>query len=87
VLRVRRFRCHKSNCALGIFCEAITHTYTSSVRLQEVLRQIGMALEGQAGSSPGDESGISGSRATILRLIRTTEFVREVAAKKVGIDH
>lgn len=90
VLLVRRFRCQKSTCARKIFAEqfpTLTRPYAQrSIRLQEALRQIGMVLGGQAGTRLGDELGISGSRDTILRLIRTTALAREVAPKKVGID-
>ncbi len=90
VLHVRRFRCHKKTCARKIFAEqfpTLTHPHAQrSIRLQEALSQIGMALGGQAGARLSEELGISGSRDTILRLLRTTEFGKEVAPKKVGID-
>jgi transposase len=45
-----------------------------------------MVLGGQAGTRLGEELGISGSRDTILRLIRMSALPTEVAPKKVGID-
>ena len=54
VLHVRRFRCRKSTCARKIFAEQfpmLTQPYAQrSIRLQQALRQIGMALGGQAGT-------------------------------------
>lgn len=45
-----------------------------------------MVLLGQAGTRLEEDLGISGSRDTILRLIRTTELPAGVAPKKVGVD-
>lgn len=45
-----------------------------------------MVLGGQAGTRLGEELGFSGSRDTILRLIRTTILPQQVSPKKVGID-
>jgi transposase len=90
VLHVRRFRCHKSTCARKIFAEqfpTLTHPHAQrTIQLQQALRQIGMALGGQAGACLGDELGISGSRDTILRLIRTTALPPATPPKKVGVD-
>ena len=90
VLHVRRFRCHKNTCVRKIFAEqfpTLTRPHAQrSLRLQEALSQIGVALGGQAGTRLGTELGISGSRDTILRLVRTTQVGKEAAPKKVGID-
>jgi transposase len=90
VLQVRRFRGQKSTCGRKIFAEpfpALTRPYAQrSIRLQEALCQIGMALGGQAGARLGGELGISGSRDTILRLLRATDPPAILAPKKVGID-
>ena len=90
VLHVRRFRCHKNTCARTIFAEqfpTLTRPHAQrSIQLQEALCRIGLVLGGQAGTRLGTELGISGSRDTILRLIRTTQVGKEVAPKKVGID-
>lgn len=90
VLHVRRFRCRKNTCARKIFAEqfpTLTRPHAQrSLQLQEALSQIGLALGGQAGTRLGAELGISGSRDTILRLLRTTQVEKEVAPKKVGID-
>ena len=90
VLHVRRFRCHKNTCVRKIFAEqfpTLTRPYAQrSIRLQEALCRIGLVLGGQAGTRLGEELGISGSRDTILRLMRTTELPAVVAPRKVGID-
>jgi transposase len=90
VLHVRRFRCQKHTCARKIFAEqfpALTRPHAQrSIRLQAALRQIGMAVGGQAGTRLGDELAISGSRDTILRLVRTAELPAVATPKKVGVD-
>src|SRR5260370_41751088 len=39
-------------------------------RLQEALCRLGLKMGGQAGADTGQEQGLSGSRDTILRLVR-----------------
>jgi len=90
ILNVRRFRCQKSTCARKIFAEPFP-TFVQphaqrSIRLQEALRQIGMTLGGQAGTRLGTELGFSGSRDTILRLVRAAELPPMAMPKKVGVD-
>jgi transposase len=60
MLFVRRFRCQKRTCGRKIFAEqfpTLTRPYVQhSLRLQETLRQIGLALGGQAGTRLGAET-------------------------------
>jgi transposase len=74
VLHVRRFFCKKSICAQKIFVERLPdlcHPHAQRTkRLQEALRQLGLTIGGQTGADMGNELGISGSRDTILRLVR-----------------
>jgi transposase len=90
MLFVRRFRCQKKTCGRKIFAEqfpTLTRPYVQhSLRLQETLRQIGLALGGQAGTRLGAKLGISGSRDTILRLVRAIVLPLTKAPKKVGVD-
>lgn len=90
VLQVRCFRCQKSSCARKIFAEqfpALTRPYAQrTLQLQEALRHVGLVLGGQAGTRLGSELGISGSRDTILRLVRATVLPVTEAPKKVGVD-
>jgi transposase len=90
ILSVRRFRCQRSTCARKIFAEpflTLTRPHAQRrIQLQEALRQIGLALGGQAGTRLGAQGGISGSRETILRLVRATELPSLRTPKKVGVD-
>ncbi len=90
VLQVRRFRCQKNTCARKIFAEpfpALTRPSAQrTLQLQEALRHLGRALGGQAGTRLGSDLGISGSRDTIVRLVRATVLPLAVAPKKVGVD-
>ena len=74
ILHVRRFFCKKSTCAQKIFAErlpSLCHPHAQRTkRLQEALCQLGLRVGGQAGADVGSELGISGSRDTILRLVR-----------------
>src|SRR5713226_6747988 len=74
IVEVRRFFCKKSTCARKIFAEqlpALCHPHAQRTkRLQEALCRLGLALGGQAGEDRGSEQGLSGSRDTILRLVR-----------------
>jgi DNA-binding NarL/FixJ family response regulator len=54
--------------------------------LQQALYRLGIALGGQAGADIGSEQGLSGSRDTILRLLKTAEPPETVPPKKIGID-
>jgi transposase len=56
------------------------------VRLQKALCQLGLTVGGQAGAEVGGKQGMSGSRDTILRLVRTTEPPTTEPPKKVGVD-
>lgn len=90
ILQVRRFRCQRRTCARKIFAEQfplLTRPYAQrSILIQGTLRQIGVAVVGQAGTRLGGKLGISGSRDTILRLVRATKFPPMATAKKVGVD-
>ncbi len=55
-------------------------------RLQEALRQLGLTIGGQAGADVGSELGISGSRDTILRLVRQSEQLVRSEPHVLGLD-
>jgi transposase len=90
VLRVRRFFCKKSTCAQKIFVERLPdlcHPHAQRTkRLQEALRQLGLTIGGQAGADVGGELGISGSRDTILRLVRHSEQLAQPEPHVIGLD-
>jgi transposase len=77
LVSVRRFFCTRRICAQKIFAEqlpALCRPYAQRTkRLQEALCQLGLAIGGQAGADVSQELGISGSRDTILRLVRKSE--------------
>jgi transposase len=89
-MHVRRFFCKKGTCAQKIFVERLPdlcHPYAQRTkRLQEALRQLGFTIGGQAGSDVGGELGISGSRDTILRLIRQSEQPAQPEPHVIGLD-
>src|SRR5579862_5027925 len=77
ILHVRRFFCKKSTCAQKIFVERLPelcHPHAQRTkRLQEAPCELGLKGGGQAGADLGSELGFSGSRDTILRLLRRSE--------------
>ena len=90
VMHVRRFFCKKSTCAQKIFVErlpTLCHPHTQRTkRLQEALRQLGLRGGGQAGADGGSELGISGSRDTILRLVRRSPQSAKTEPRIIGLD-
>jgi transposase len=89
-MHVRRFFCQKSTCAQKIFVERLPdlcrpHTQRTK-RLQEALRQLGLTIGGQAGADMGSDLGISGSRDTILRLVRQWEPPAQPEPHVIGLD-
>lgn len=90
IMHVRRFFCKKSTCAQKIFVERLPelcrpHAQRTK-RLQEALRQLGLTIGGQAGADRGSELGISGSRDTILRLVRQSEQLVQSEPHVIGLD-
>lgn len=90
IMHVRRFFCNKSTCVQKIFVERLPdlcHPYAQRTkRLQEALRQLGLISGGQAGADLGSELGISGSRDTILRLLRQSEPPAQPEPHIIGLD-
>jgi transposase len=90
IMQVRRFFCKKSTCAQKIFVERLPelcHPHAQrTIRLQEALRQLGLTTGGQAGADLGSELGISGSRDTILRLLRQSQQPAPPEPHVIGLD-
>lgn len=90
ILHVRRFFCKKSICAQKIFVERLPelcHPHAQrSTRLQEALCQLGLRVGGQAGADVGSELGMSGSRDTILRLVRRSQQQATSEPRIIGLD-
>src|SRR5260221_7059024 len=90
IMHVRRFFCQKSTCAQKIFVERLPdlcrpHAQRTK-RLQEALCQLGLTTGGQAGADLGSELGISGSRDTILRLLRQSHQSAPAEPHVIGLD-
>ncbi len=90
IMHVRRFFCKKSTCAQKIFAERLPELcrpYAQRTnRLQEALSQLGLRVGGQAGADAGSELGISGSRDTILRLVRLWKQSAQSSPRVIGLD-
>jgi hypothetical protein len=90
ILHVRRFFCNKSTCAQKIFVERLPdpcrpHAQRTR-RLQEALCGLGLTRGGQTGADIGNDLGISGSRDTILRLVRQWEQPAQPEPHVIGLD-
>ena len=90
IVHVRRFFCKKSTCAQKIFVERLPelcHPHAQRTkRLQKALCELGLKIGGQAGADVGSERGISGSRDTILRLVRQSEQPALQEPHVIGLD-
>ncbi len=90
IMHVRRFFCKKSTCAQKIFVErlpSLCHPHAQRTkRLQEALCQLGFRGGGQAGADVGSDLGISGSRDTILRLVRRSPQPAISEPRIIGLD-
>jgi transposase len=90
MLHLRRFFCTKSTCAQKIFTERLPELCyphaQRTIQLQQALCQLGLASGGQAGAEIGSEQGLSGSRDTILRLVRRHQLPDLPTSPIVGID-
>ena len=90
LIHVRRFFCSESTCTQKIFVERLPelcHPHAQRTkRLQEALRQLGLAAGGQAGADQANELGISGSRDTILRLLRQLPPPAPSEPRIIGLD-
>jgi transposase len=90
IVHVRRFFCKKSTCAQKIFVERLPelcrpHAQRTK-RLQKALCELGLKIGGQAGADVGSELGMSGSRDTILRLVRQSEQPALQEPHVIGLD-
>ncbi len=89
-MQVRRFFCKNRTCAQKIFVERLPelcrpHAQRTK-RLQKALCELGLKIGGQAGADGGSELGISGSRDTILRLVRQSEQPAQQEPRVIGLD-
>lgn len=90
LIEVRRFFCKKSTCPRKIFAERLPELCDPYAklpkRLQEALRGLGLRMGGQQAADAGYEQGMSGSRDTILRLVRKVEPSQPKEPKIIGLD-
>lgn len=90
ILSVRRFVCQDRTCAQKMFAERLPelcHSHAQrTIRLQEALCHLGLALGGQAGAEVGAELGLFGSRDTILRLVRHHPLPDPPPPRVIGLD-
>jgi len=90
IMHVRRFFCKNRTCVQKIFVERLPelcrpHAQRTK-RLQKALCELGLKIGGQAGADVGSELGISGSRDTILRLVRQSEQPAQQEPHVIGLD-
>jgi len=90
LMHVRRFFCKKRTCTQKIFVErlpALCHPHAQRTKqLQEALCRLGLRGGGQAGADTASELGISGSRDTILRLLRQSQPSARAEPHVIGLD-
>jgi len=87
---VRRFVCSKRSCAQKIFAERLPdlcHAHAQRTKhLQAALCQLGLSSAGQASADTAQEHILSGSRDTILRLVRRMPLPPPAAPPLIGLD-
>ena len=90
-LLTRRFRCRNSECNRKVFAEQISGLAgakaRTTVRLGEIVGQVGYALGGLPGSRLLASSGIRASREMVLRRIKVRAAARsQPNARVVDVD-
>jgi transposase len=90
VLRVRRFRCPVAACPRRIFTERLPHLVCPyarrTVRAQEVVRAIALAVGGEAGARLIARLRLGVSAATLRRLIHRAEVPVVTPPRVIGVD-
>lgn len=89
-LRVRRFFCDATECAVRTFAEQVTGLTRRYARrsplLQGMLESIGLALAGRAGARLATALGLPASRTTLLRLVRALPDPEIGTVAVLGVD-
>jgi transposase len=92
-LRTRRFFCDAEDCARQIFTERLpetTATYARrTLRMEQALRWLALALGGEAGARTAQRLGLGISGDTLLRHLRRMARVQKpapVAPRVLGMD-
>lgn len=89
-LQVRRFVCRQASCPRRLFAERrpdIMQPFARrTIRLNETLQTIGLALGGEAGQRTAQQLGLAVSAATLLRRVRALPKPSTPSVRVVGID-
>lgn len=89
-LQVRRFFCDNPSCQRKTFAEAVPDVAARyarrTVRLTDVLKQLGFALGGEQGTRIADVLKVACSADTILRLIRRATLTTHATPTHLGVD-
>jgi transposase len=89
-LRVRRFRCHQSDCSRKTFAEqapVLAGRYAHRThRLRSMLETIGFSLGGRPGSRHCKRLAMPSSRTTLLRLVRAVPEAPIESPRVLGVD-
>src|SRR5215470_17064455 len=89
-VHARHLYCRHVECSQRIFCERIP-TFVApyarrTLRLNEALRLIGVAVGGEAGSRLAIALGMSISPDTIIKMIRQIQLPTPPAPRVIGVD-
>jgi transposase len=89
-IHARRLYCRHVKCPQRIFCERIPTLVAPyarrTIRLNETLRLIGLAVGGEAGSRLATALGMSVSPDTIIKMIRQMQLPTPPAPRVIGVD-
>ena len=89
-LRVRRFRCHETECEQQIFAEQIpglAERYQRRTRpATKLLDRVGLALGGRPGARMTGHLAVGSSRSTLLRLVRAMPLPESGLLPVIGVD-
>jgi len=89
-LRLRRFRCTKTDCPRVVFCERLPGLLAaharSTDRLTDSQRAVGFALGGEAGARFAGRLDLPASPDTLLRRVKETADEPAPAPRYVGVD-
>src|SRR5712692_3669389 len=90
-LRARRFFCDAEDCAHRIFTERLpetTETYARrTLRMEQALRWLGLALGGEAGARTAQRLGLAVRGDTVLRHLRRMPLTQTpVSPRVLGMD-
>ncbi|MDP9477320.1 MAG: ISL3 family transposase [Actinomycetota bacterium] len=89
-LRVRKFRCSRSECPRKIFAErlpSLVEPYArKTTRLREILELFGFVLGGEGGARLLGRLGMKASPSALLRYVRGSPGAAHPQPRAVGID-